>query len=260
MKTEKRTNKKTLIKLFLDLGMIIAFFAVLYSGINIYRIHTEYRAGKDSYKEIIDKIYQTDISAKQSNRRNLRKQYFPILKKMNSDFIGWIYMENSAIDYPFVQTDNNNYYLFHLFNKEYNRSGCVFLDSDNHNDFSDKNTVLYAHHMKNGTMFHDIVNFKEQEYYDTHKIIEIDTLYDSYDYYPIAGKFTDGYDDYIQISFSDEEDFNSYINSFLTDSTFVSDESLSSHDQIVLLSTCAYNVSDGRYALIGKLVKRTEKE
>ena len=177
------------------------------------------------------------------------------MKQINGDFVGWIRLDDSTVDYPFVQGTDNEYYLRHLFDGTYNNSGCVFMDVNNNRDFSDKNTILYAHNMKNGTMFAAIEKYKDASYYDGHKVIHIYTEAATYDVYPVAGIVTDGQDDYVRTSFNDDNDFMSYVNRFVSSSTFTSEQSIEATDRMIMLSTCNYDRSDGRYVLIGKLVQ-----
>ena len=253
--TGKR-RKKVLIRIILDFISAGCLLVAVFSGYKLYQNSKEYREGENTYDTIRESVYEGTFRTDYFDDAEIREKVFSNLKKQNSDFVGWIHLADSSVDYPFVQTDNNDFYLYHLFNGEYNRSGCVFMDMENSEDFTDRNTILYAHHMRNGTMFHDIVNYEKQEYYNTHKIIRIDTLYESYDLYPVAGIFTTGDEDYLRIHFDDDEDFLAYLSSFLDHSTFQSEETINGDDRMVLLSTCAYNVNDGRYALIGKLVKK----
>lgn len=254
MAKEIKANKK--IKTILNLILTLLLCSTCYCGYKLYQIMEEYRAGKSSYDQIKNRKDEAVRSLNNLNEDDIRKAIYAEMKMVNSDFVGWIYLEDSKIDYPFVQTNNNDYYLYHLFDGRYNKSGCVFMDADNSEDFSDKNTVLYAHHMKNGTMFHDLLYYENQEYYETHKVIHIDTLTDSFELFPIAGIYTNGNTDYIKLVFSGEDDFLDYVSFFTENSTFHGEETISENDQIVLLSTCAYNVEDGRYALLGKLVRK----
>ena len=78
---------------------------------------------------------------------------FKSLQEVNSDVIGWIYSPDTTINYPVVQGDDNVYYLKHLADGTENRNGCPFLDVQNRPDFTDDNSIIYGHHMQNGTMF-----------------------------------------------------------------------------------------------------------
>lgn len=248
MAKKKKRKLSKVGRIISDILIVVCLAVAGFSGYNLYKELKEYNDSKEAYDSLYPEVIKEDT---ETNEKIIDHE---TLLGMNSDYKGWIYLEDSTIDYPFVQTTDNEYYLRHLFNKEWNNSGCVFMDSNNNADFSDKNTVLYAHNMKNGTMFADIEQYKNAEYYSTHKVIHIYTQAQDYDVYPIAGMLSDGQDDYVQISFSDDAEFLNYTARFIENSTFTSDETLEASDRIVMLSTCNYDVTDGRYVLIGKLV------
>ena len=232
-------------RILTDILIVLCLGVAGFSGYNLYKELHEYQESTEAYDDLVEQVVTTD------------EQEFDweSLKSMNSDFVGWIRMDDSTVDYPFVQGSDNEYYLRHLFTGQYNNSGCVFMDVSNNSDFSDKNTVLYAHNMKNGTMFAAIEKFKDASYYDSHKVIQIYTESMTYDLYPVAGILTDGQDDYVRTSFSDDEDFMSYVNYFVSNTTFTSEQTIESTDRMVMLSTCNYDTEDGRYVLICKLVE-----
>ncbi len=232
-------------RILTDILIVLCLGVAGFSGYNLYKELHEYQESTEAYDDLVEQVVTTD------------EQEFDweSLKSMNSDFVGWIRMDDSTVDYPFVQGSDNDYYLRHLFTGQYNNSGCVFMDVSNNSDFSDKNTVLYAHNMKNGTMFAAIEKFKDASYYDSHKVIHIYTESMTYDLYPVAGILTDGQDDYVRTSFSDDEDFMSYVNYFVSNTTFTSEQTIESTDRMVMLSTCNYDTEDGRYVLVCKLVE-----
>ncbi len=231
-------------RILTDILIVVCLGIAVFSGWNLYKELHEYQESTEAYDDLIEQVVTTD------------EQEFDweSLKSMNSDFVGWIRMDDSSVDYPFVQGSDNDYYLRHLFTGQYNNSGCVFMDVNNNRDFSDKNTVLYAHNMKNGTMFADIEKFKDASYYESHKELHIYTEGMTYVLYPVAGILTDGQDDYVRTSFNSDEDFLSYVNYFVSNTTFTSEQTIELTDRIVMLSTCNYDVDDGRYVLICKLV------
>ena len=235
-------------RILTDILIVLCLGVTVFSGYNLYKELHEYQESTEAYDDLVEQVVITD------------EQEFDweSLKSMNSDFVGWIRMDDSTVDYPFVQGADNDYYLRHLFTGQYNNSGCVFMDVNNNSDFSDKNTVLYAHNMKNGTMFAAIEKFKDASYYDSHKVIHIYTESTTYDLYPVAGILTDGQDDYVRTSFSDDEDFMSYVNYFVSNTTFTSEQTIESTDRMVMLSTCNYDTEDGRYVLICKLVEEND--
>lgn len=236
-----------------DIVIVVCLVIAGFSGWNLYKELHEYKESKETYEKLTPEVVIENPDTNEVDTAPLFD--WEKLKQINEDFVGWIRLDDSTVDYPFVQGTDNEYYLRHLFDGTYNNSGCVFMDVNNNRDFSDKNTILYAHNMKNGTMFASIEKYKDASYYDGHKVIHIYTEAATYDVYPVAGIVTDGQDDYVRTSFNDDNDFMSYVNRFVSSSTFTSEQSIESTDRIVMLSTCNYDRSDGRYVLIGKLVQ-----
>lgn len=236
-----------------DIVIVVCLIIAGFSGWNLYKELHEYQESKETYEKLTPEVVIENPDTNEVDTAPLFD--WEKLKGINGDFVGWIRLDDSTVDYPFVQGTDNEYYLRHLFDGTYNNSGCVFMDVNNNRDFSDKNTILYAHNMKNGTMFASIEKYKDASYYDGHKVIHIYTEAATYDVYPVAGIVTDGQDDYVRTSFNDDNDFMSYVNRFVSSSTFTSEQSIEPTDRIVMLSTCNYDRSDGRYVLIGKLVQ-----
>lgn len=250
MKKKKKKQSKA-VRILLDIILVAALITAGYSGYRLYTGMQEYHESKEVYDDINQKV----IVHKDTEEDTFQIDW-DALRNQNADTAGWIRLKDSNIDYPFVYASDNAYYLTHLFDGTYNRSGCVFVDANNQHNFLDKNTVLYAHHMHNGTMFADVENYKDSSYYSTHKEIEIYTPEQNYVMYPVAGIVTTGTDDYVRYSFTDDADYMNYVKYFTDRSTFQSDETIQPEDQMVMLSTCSYDVDDGRYVLIGKLVKK----
>ena len=169
---------------------------------------------------------------------------FSALKEINPDIIGWIRAEGTNIDYPIAQTDNNEYYLSHLYNKDWNSSGTIFADYRNADNFSDRNTVLYGHHMKNGTMFNALEEYKDQDFYDVNPTMTLFTPDGDYIIELICGTVEDGNYQFVKFDFDGEESFIKYIEGFRSRSTFVSDVEIQPGDRIVSLCTCSYELAN----------------
>ncbi len=114
---------------------------------------------------------------------------------------------------------------------------------------------MYAHHMRNGSMFAELEGYRQQEYYETHKELILQTPDAVYLVQPFAGLLSDGYTEYVQFDFPTDDSFMSYVNDLRAKSTFTSDVEVTAADRIVTMSTCRYDVTNGRYAVFGKLVK-----
>lgn len=183
---------------------------------------------------------------------------FTALKEINSEVVGWIQADGTNIDYPVVRTDNNEYYLEHLYNREPNGHGAIFMDYRNSSDFSDKNSVIYGHHMGNGTMFATLREYKSQEFYDANPVMNICTPEGDYRVELICGTIESGDYEFVRFEFDSDEDFMNYIEKFRERSTFASDVELQPGDRIVSLCTCSYETANARFLVIGKLVPLTE--
>jgi len=236
----------------IDILLVICVCTAIFSG---YKLADALWGYKKS-----DAVYTSIKNDVKSEERNKCPIDFNTLKEINSDVMGWIKLEDSNIDYPIVYASDNDYYLKHLIDGTENNSGTLFVDARNQHDFLDTNTVIYGHHMRNGSMFADVENYKDSDYYSTHKEIVIETPSAKWIMYPVAGIVTDGFDDYIKFNFASDDEYSQYVNYFVENSTFVSDETINSGDKMMLLSTCSYDVYEGRYVLIGKLVKVSDYE
>lgn len=227
--------------------MIICLLGILISAGLYYRSIKEYDIGNDAYLQLQTLVGDQETLSTENS--------FASLALINDDLIGWISLKDTVIDYPLVQGDNNEYYLTHIFTKEKNKLGTIFIDYRNKADLSDKNTIIYGHNMHDGSMFATLLNYTEQDFYDQHPIIELTIGENDYQVLLFAGIITDGYSKYAMISFS-EGTFMEYINDIIAVSTFKSDVSIKEDDQIITFSTCSYSVEEGRYALFGKLVPK----
>ena len=179
---------------------------------------------------------------------------FTELLKINPDIKGWIFGEDTNVDYPVLQTDNNEFYLDHLYNKEANSSGSIFADYRNHGDFTDRITMLYGHHMRNGTMFGSIEQYASQDFYDSTPTMMLYTPEGDYLIELISGTHENGDEQFVEFEFKTEEDFLKYVESFRERSTFKSDVVVQPGDKLISLCTCAYVFNNARYMLMGRLV------
>ena len=197
---------------------------------------------------------ETEPAAKEKTPERQISMDFTELLKTNSDIKGWIYGEATNVDYPVLQTDNNDFYMDHLYNKEANSSGSIFADYRNQSDFSDRNTVLYGHHMGNGTMFGSIEHYASQDFYDATPTMKLYTPEGDYLIELICGTHESGDEQFVEFNFKSEEDFMKYVDSFRARSTFKSDVQVQPGDKLISLCTCAYVFDNARYMLMGRLV------
>ena len=181
------------------------------------------------------------------------------LKEKNSDTVGWINVNNTNINYPFVQTKDNSYYLNHSFDKKYNEAGWVFLDYRNSKDLNNKNTILYAHSRLDKTMFGSLSKVLKSSWYnnkDNH-IIRLstdteNTLWQIFSVYKIP---EESY--YITTNFNTNEEYSKFLNTIKQRSIHNFNTNLDTNDKILTLSTC-YSDTE-RTVVHAKLIKRSPK-
>lgn len=177
------------------------------------------------------------------------------LVEINDDYVAWIYLPGTLLDYPVVQGEDNEFYLKRMFNGESNSCGTIFVDARNLPKFRESNTLMYGHHMRNGTMFKAISYYEEQDYFEAHPYLLIVTPDAHYLVEQIAGYTTDSSDHCYDIALSDFKDMSYYLTKARQKSDFDSTVEVVKGDRLVTLSTCAYAFEDARYITIGKLTQ-----
>lgn len=175
------------------------------------------------------------------------------LRTMNSDLVGWIYGPGTKINYPVVQGEDNSFYLTHMFDGKENKCGSIFMDSLNNMDFSNTNSILHGHHMKNGSMFASLAQYESQEYYDSHPVLWLVTQEKSYLVEIFTGFVTDADSDVWQIEFATKEEYKSWLGRMKEASMFGCDVVPGAEDRILTLATCSYKYDDARFIVMGIL-------
>ncbi|MDR1065868.1 MAG: class B sortase [Clostridiales bacterium] len=175
----------------------------------------------------------------------------------NDEIIGYIRIDGTTIDYPVVQsTDNNKYLSVNARGKE-SGAGAIFLDYENDIERDDKNMIIYGHNMKTKTMFHELRDYRDKNFFDAHRTIKFCTLYDSYEYEAFSFYKAEDTFNYIQAVFDNDEEFLTLLNEMKSRSMHRVDTDVSADDRILTLSTCSNADDDTRYVINAKLVKKT---
>src|SRR5574344_203257 len=161
LKTQKKLKKKII---FFRILQIIFIILLIFSILQLYKWYIENK----SNKKLLEDISKDVILPDNGEIDNLDKYEidFKSLKAKNNDTIAWIKVFNTNIESPIVQTTNNSFYLEHSFNKTYNSSGWIFADYRNTVDDTDKNTIIYGHNRKDGSMFGTLKNVLDSEWYE----------------------------------------------------------------------------------------------
>ena len=191
-------------------------------------------------------------------KMNMIDVNFDNLKKINSDVVGWIKVNGTNINYPFVQSKDNKYYLTHSFSKSYNNAGWVFLDYRN-NNINNRNTIIYAHGRTDKTMFGTLRKVLNNGWINNtnNYVIKISTekensLWQIFSIYHIPTT-----NNYLQTEFKDEREYQRFLNILKNRSNHNFNTSITSNDTILTLSTC-YNDSE-KMVVNAKLIKKQKK-
>lgn len=181
------------------------------------------------------------------------------LKKINSSVKGWLQVNGTNINYPFVQTDDNLYYLTHSFDGSYNAAGWLFMDYRNNIENMDKNTIIYAHGRTDRTMFGSLKNILSNGWLNDkgNHVIKLstekeNTLWQVFSVYHIPTT-----SDYIQVHFYNDQEFLQFASMLIKRSAYDFGTTVSETDKILTLSTCYSNTD--KVVLHAKLIKKETK-
>lgn len=235
---------KKAINLILVLIVILCFGKVAFKYYQYYKDSKLYSEIQTFKPEVVK--YNSE-SAESENNENVAKE--KELLNINKDYKMWITISNTNIDYPVVQGEDNEFYISHSFNKEESISGALFIDSNN-NINVDKNIVIYGHHMKNETMFHNLNYFKEEEFFKGNKISIIKNG-EECEYEPFSVYVTPANEAVFNMSFSDDNSYKEYLQSLRSKSYFNKDIDLDKDSEIVTLITCSYEYDGARTVVHG---------
>ncbi len=229
---------KKLINLIILVIVVFCIYKVGVKGYSYIKDENTY-SKLSNLKPTVDEVENNKVI--NSNDYTFKHQE---LLDINNDYKMWISITNSNIDYPIVQASDNEFYTTHDFNKEESISGCLFIDSNN-NVYIDKNIIIYGHHMKNETMFHNLNYFKEEAFFNENKINIIKNG-EMHEYRPFSVYVIPEDEAVFNMSFTDNNDYKIYLESLKSKSYFSSNINLDEERDIVTLITCSYEYDGAR--------------
>lgn len=246
----KSKKKFTVIKvLYITILLLIAAFCFY----KYFSIKDDRKEQKQEHEKILDVAdIKEDTSDDDNNKIN-----FEELSKINSDIVGWITIENSNINYPIVQGQNNTYYLKHSFEKKYSGYGTIYMDATADTNFNSLNTFIYGHNTSNSTMFADLGKFMKQSFFDEHKNIFIYTKDKNYKLEIFSVHVDRASSKSYQMNFTTMNLYKEYIDLMKEYSVIKSDVEIDYEtDKIVTLYSCSHergNSKLDRYFVHAKL-------
>ena len=239
--------RKTVILIIRLLAVICCLVIIAFSSKEL----LEYNRGKAEARELRVRVI-TPVEAPPKKKLPPISVDFDALAAENGDTVAWLYGANTPINYPVVQSEDNDYYLRRGFNGKYNYYGTLFVDYRTNGDFSGKNTLVYGHNMKNAEMFGSLINYKEQAYFEEHSDLWLLTPTGKYEIQLVAGIEVPGTSELFD-ALANPDEAGKVIRDAILNSTFQSEYEYSENDRFVTLSTCSYDYADARYIVIGRL-------
>lgn len=238
------------IKIFL----IIMLVASLVTSI----IYILYELKKDEKQEVIFEELESVVIEEQNKQEDEEITKIQKLYEENTDFIGWLEIENTNIDYPVMQTgkERKDYYLYKNFYKEYSHMGTPYI-AEFCNVLESDNLIIYGHHINSNKMFGELEKYKKKSFYEEHKKIKFNTIYENAEYEIIAVFKTiahTGFEYYKFYNANSEQEFNTFIKKCKELSFYNIEETAEYGDKLITLSTCEYSNKNGRLVVVAKKI------
>jgi len=234
---------------------------MLFAAWKLYGIWQEYRVGTKTYEDLADRYTapvepgaaeQTPAAEAGEGESIPISVSFDALAAECPDVVAWLYCEGTPINYPIVQGEDNEYYMYRLLDGKYNKSGTLFMDCRNRADFSDWNTIIYGHNMKNGSMFGTLLDYQKPDYYEAHPVMYLLTPEKTYALKLISAYVTPA--DSIAYTIPETRaERDAVLQKAYTTSSFLSGIQPLPEDKMVTLSTCVYDYDDARLVVVGLL-------
>lgn len=273
------SDNKNRKKLIHNSIMLVLILMVIVSGVGVVNRYLQDKRAEEEYRRLAELARETTEATTEAPTEALTEPQetepeteayispidFEALSEVNPDVIGWIRIPDTNVDYPIVQTDDNDKYLHTSFEGEESIAGTVYLDFESDSDMMGFNNILYGHNMKNGSMFKDIVKYKDQSYFDEHKYFEIYTPERTIRLKAISCYYAKAEPIVRKTRFKTRESYEAFIKEMIKPCAWYEMPEFPI-DSLYTLVTCSYEVNDARTILYavevdenGDMVKGTRE-
>lgn len=252
----RQKKKRSFLSYAITLGCLSVF---VYAAYGLVGILYDYYKNDQVLTNLQEIYYQQPAEADDmypTAEKRIRSG-FDQLKEMNEDVVGWLTIDDTKIDYPIMQAEDNTAYLDRNYYGEKSIAGSIFMDYRNDITMNENNIILYGHRVKDGSMFQQLTKYLEEDFFKSHRTFTIETLYDSYEAEVFAVYNTMIDFNYIQTDFSNGEEFDALLQGIGERSIYETDVTVTADDQMITLSTCEYTLdsNDSRLVVHAKLTK-----
>lgn len=280
--TGKREKKPRRMENLL-LGIAGGIFLV--SGVWLWRMWSGYQAGESEYARLEslavrerqpeetetgggdageetasdDRTDSGDDSLVPLGDYRLKEIDFQTLQDENEDICGWLEVPGLEISYPVVQGEDNAYYLKRTFRKEHNGAGSIFMDMRNDRDLTDRNTILYGHNMKNGSMFGKLKQYRDEEVLKENPVFYYYTPGQVFQCQIISCRTVKAQESEYPVGFQDPESYRSYLERILEKSWHESPFEVKESDRLMMLSTCTGSKTE-RFVIQAKVIGLPDRQ
>ena len=253
-------------------ALLICIAMAVGSGFMLAREIGQYKESADTYAGLSEYVTPAETDGEKENAEapeetgassvSLPTVDFESLLAQGPDVKAWLELPGTVIQYPVTQGEDNSYYLKHLYDGTANKVGCLFIDYENAEDFSDNNTIIYGHNMRDGSMFSTLVEYKAQAYYDEHPEMYLVT--------PEGGYVAEVFSAFVAspeesgsetspwaLEWKDSGAYTTWLSAMQERSVIETGVSVTSSDKVLTLSTCTNGGAD-RFIVMGRLVAVTE--
>lgn len=235
--------------------IIILLVIISISGFQLYKSLAKYYKARTQYNNTARVAGSTKTSGIYTGELD-----WDSLIAQNSDVRAWVYLDGTIINYPIVRGSDNSFYLTHMFNKAYSGAGTFFMDANAPDNFETFNTVVYGHHMRDGSMLALIEKYYSQEFYEEHKQLELITPNAKYHLKVIGFELVYSTSDAYNYNFSNDKEKQALLDFTAKNNIINTSDQATVKDKLVTFSTCAYEANGDRYVLVTKMVPWTEEE
>ncbi len=266
---EYRPRRRAKTSVPLIILVVILVGGVLFAGVKLGSILLNYHRDRSAYNDLADAALAglaepnatTEPGATPEPEQEQPKSEVPItvdwnyLRTVNTDIIAWLYCPDTRINYPVMQTSDNDYYLHRSYDRQPNTAGSLFADYNSAAGVTSSNFIVYGHNMKDGSMFATVYNYVTQDYYNQHPVMYLLTPTQNYRVDLIAAHIVessmDNYPGYFQGG-----EYQDYLNKIVSSSFFRTSANVTTNYQLITMSTCDYssNYNDPRFLLHGLMV------